>query len=652
MVSNSELPAHLSGIQSLLETCTQGDLTLINHYIVERVKQQQADNKAQIMAQFQAGDRVRFNNKDGELVEAIVVKPNKKTVSLMSDSGTKWNVSPELLHKVQASDRSGEEPTQLSLVDDVGVSTTGSSSIGHRREWVAGVIDAPGYVTGEAGAPYCPQLFIWLNEIGQVIRMEIIGPDGPELDLVQELQKAISEPAAGSTVAPSHIRMSDARHIKMLEAAFPSIQFVCAATPELSELQATLQKTMAPAKALTYSETGTNEETIAEFFDAAAMLYRAKPWKHIPHDQSLISVSIEALGLKDAALSVIGQLGQQFGIVLFDQLVEHERYRLMGDALHRGVEPDYAPHSFLSFEPVKELDADLRKDISRHNWQVADTKAYPLLMAPDASRSMRPISSHDFMRFNVLARALVNALSNARFIASHAGGPSTRIEQTIDTISGPVSVVIEAPYPYERVMREQGAADSLFARFIAMERTSDDMDWDLHDALSTELQEKYMASPEAKAIDTAASVSTLLMSFSFNYLNCTIATLTAADLEEILYEIIPQKVMMPAFEAVNMIEDARAFFSFLKRSYQSVPADQCLSILTPDAAARLAAAMNKPNLFGMGKSMLSEGTGFPSDLPRFPPQLPGPSATKAKPKDRKSRKKQRAASKNARKKNR
>ncbi|WP_430878753.1 hypothetical protein [Granulosicoccus sp. 3-233] len=643
----------MSALQSLLDDCTQDDLSLINAYIVERAKQQQAADRAEQMARFRSGDRVTFTDKQGKQVNAVVVRPNKKTVTLRSDDDRKWNVSPELLQKVESADNGRKEPIQLSLVRDARTTPEAASATGHEREWVAGLIDAPGYITGEAGEPYRPQIFAWMNEIGQVIRLTLTGPNEPDLDLVQELRQAIDKPATGQAGAPSHIRVNDARQAELLKASFPSIRFVCAATPELTELQSTMQEEMGSAgTTMTYSSTGASTEAIGEFFDAAAKLYRAKPWKSIPHDQSLISVTIDALGVKNAALSVMGQMGQHFGIILFDQLAKHERFTLIGDAIHRGQEPDYPPHTFLSYEPAKEIEADMRKDISRHGWKVANTKAYPLLMSPNEDRIVRPMTPRDLTLFTVIAEALSYALSAEEFIDSHHGLSSSKSNQTFSTESGPVTVELETPYPYEKVMRENGAPDSIFARLIAMERTREVMDWDLHDTLSEQLQEKYLASPEGRAIGNAASISTLLMSFSFNYMNCTIATLVPTDLESILYEIIPSKVMMPASEAANMIEDARAFFSFLKRAYQSVHAERCLSVLTDEAIVRMTAAMDNPNLFGMGKSVLSEGTGFPFDLPDIPSEPLRPSATKPKPKDSKSRKKQRAASRKARKKNR
>lgn len=80
-----------------------------------------------------------------------------------------------------------------------------------------------------------------------------------------------------------------------------------------------------------------------------------------------------------------------------------------------------------------------------------------------------------------------------------------------------------------------------------------------------------------------------------------------------------------------MNEDARAFFSYLKQHYQSEHVDRCLNILTDDAATKMAEAMNNPDLFGMGKSILRVGTGSSFSSPEFTPALPGPSADIPKP---------------------
>ena len=51
------------------------------------------------MLTFRPGDRVSFSSRDGREVSGVLVKYNKKTVTIISDNGQKWNVSPGFLRK-------------------------------------------------------------------------------------------------------------------------------------------------------------------------------------------------------------------------------------------------------------------------------------------------------------------------------------------------------------------------------------------------------------------------------------------------------------------------------------------------------------------------------------------------------------------------
>lgn len=54
------------------------------------------------MVKFTKGDRVGFQTKDGDTLEGVVLRLNKKTVSVLTDSGQRWNVSPGLLYLLQS----------------------------------------------------------------------------------------------------------------------------------------------------------------------------------------------------------------------------------------------------------------------------------------------------------------------------------------------------------------------------------------------------------------------------------------------------------------------------------------------------------------------------------------------------------------------
>jgi hypothetical protein len=79
------------------------DATLRNlELIVERLKLISQARATTLMTNFTKGDRVGFHAPDGRTLEGIVLRLNKKTVSVATDDGHQWNVAPGLLRLVQS----------------------------------------------------------------------------------------------------------------------------------------------------------------------------------------------------------------------------------------------------------------------------------------------------------------------------------------------------------------------------------------------------------------------------------------------------------------------------------------------------------------------------------------------------------------------
>jgi hypothetical protein len=55
------------------------------------------------MLDFRIGERVKFHPSGGAAVFGILTRYNKKTVTVVTDSGENWNVAPGLLSKVDSS---------------------------------------------------------------------------------------------------------------------------------------------------------------------------------------------------------------------------------------------------------------------------------------------------------------------------------------------------------------------------------------------------------------------------------------------------------------------------------------------------------------------------------------------------------------------
>lgn len=83
-----------------IDSLSYDELVGLNHKIVERLKFLDSVNTHKEMMQFSPGDQVCFEPPGRGKQFGTLVKYNKKTVSIITESGQKWNVSPHLLNKV------------------------------------------------------------------------------------------------------------------------------------------------------------------------------------------------------------------------------------------------------------------------------------------------------------------------------------------------------------------------------------------------------------------------------------------------------------------------------------------------------------------------------------------------------------------------
>jgi hypothetical protein len=82
-----------------IDKLTEAELTDLNHRVVERLRflhQMRAHAK---MLEFKIGDRVAFQAEGGGSIEGMLTRYNKKTVTVITNDGQQWNVSPALLSR-------------------------------------------------------------------------------------------------------------------------------------------------------------------------------------------------------------------------------------------------------------------------------------------------------------------------------------------------------------------------------------------------------------------------------------------------------------------------------------------------------------------------------------------------------------------------
>jgi hypothetical protein len=181
----------------------------------------------------------------------------------------------------------------------------------------------------------------------------------------------------------------------------------------------------------------------------------------------------------------------------------------------------------------------------------------------------------------------------------------------VTTHAGEIEVTLCTPYL--RAPVEFDPSHDLLADLAALSRDDDEIDDDAREALEDELVRRFAASPEAKDLDEIHACR-YVMDLGADYFGHTIATLEATDLREVLFEYIPRKASIEASEARWVIEETRAFYTFLKREFGLDQADSCLRVLGGKAVNKLEEALSNSSNFGMAKSLLMAGADAGFDM--------------------------------------
>ncbi len=80
-----------------IDRLSEAELVDLNHRIVERLRFMRQARAHVAMLQFRIGERVSFQPEGRDRVVGIITRYNKKSVTVVSDDGYRWNVAPGLL---------------------------------------------------------------------------------------------------------------------------------------------------------------------------------------------------------------------------------------------------------------------------------------------------------------------------------------------------------------------------------------------------------------------------------------------------------------------------------------------------------------------------------------------------------------------------
>ena len=99
-----------------IDKLTEAELVDLNNCIVERLRFLTQMRAHAQMLEFRIGDRVSFQPAGHPVVVGMLTRYNKKTVTVITDTGRHWNVAPAFLRRPeQVRPADGDAPNVIRL---------------------------------------------------------------------------------------------------------------------------------------------------------------------------------------------------------------------------------------------------------------------------------------------------------------------------------------------------------------------------------------------------------------------------------------------------------------------------------------------------------------------------------------------------------
>ena len=99
-----------------IDSLSEEELIELNHKIVARLRFLSQMRSHSTMLDFRIGERVKFRPDGRPEVTGILTQYNKKTVTVITDSGEHWRVAPGLLSKVEAAPTGSARREEIKVV--------------------------------------------------------------------------------------------------------------------------------------------------------------------------------------------------------------------------------------------------------------------------------------------------------------------------------------------------------------------------------------------------------------------------------------------------------------------------------------------------------------------------------------------------------
>ena len=478
-------------------------------------------------------------------------------------------------------------------------------------EWVGGRASLPVSVRGHSELP---EFHGWMDPARHVVLATEIAEAGASDEVtVRAFERALSAPIVGPPRRPDRARVESTALAKRLRLRYPDIEFVVGPTPELDILQVEMRKFLEASGKVepSYFDNGVRLDVVAAFCHAAARFYRAAPWKAVPSENWLFELTIERFGIKDHVVSVMGQLQESFGTIIFESYREFQKFMEMQEAFARGGKVNAPPHIAFTLSNSAETSPRRRRDIQEFGLEIASKDAIPELIRVDENLNLQPPSEADYKWVEAMALAFVELVENGPDLERlERQGISLDYTTEVTTHIGPVSVRLRAPHAESRPSLE-GSVAELMQR---LEDTDKSVDPEAsRQLLHDEILNRFESSEECNAIESTGEGLTLL-SAGLDAFDGTLVDVNAKNLRDLLLEIAPRMIPASPDAAGDILLELRAFFAFLWREVGFPASASCIKLLGPGLKRGLKEALSSPEVLANETLLLRENIEAVFDL--------------------------------------
>ena len=279
------------------------------------------------------------------------------------------------------------------------------------REWVGGVSWPP--IVIDTPEPTRAGWVVWLElPDNLIVGQEVVEPDKVAGAVARTLREALAQPLVGAPRTPGMIRVADNDLAAEVRAAVgDTIPVRIAPTPELDDIVKDLMESLPDSvddDASYFADGKISPEAVADLFSASSSLLDSAPWTYAA-DNQFLRMNIPDLGVDGACISIVGQLGEIRGFMVFpsrDAVDDFVAFCASGASPREpfSLGSDYL---MLTFSPVSELPPLMRTEAEHCGWPAEEEGLCPMVHRLGGDGLPIPLEERDVAIAVSCARALV-----------------------------------------------------------------------------------------------------------------------------------------------------------------------------------------------------------------------------------------------------